>query len=296
MVVKGISVRGQIKLTLGLLSLTFLTLGFTGLKPFVIYGDDNRQDVYAVSSQALKTVADSTVAMIPNAALRSSAGSSNLTVLSATYGESYGLCSTEPFVDQPNAAMCSGFLVGEDLIATAGHCISDSECSENSFVFGYEMKDEATAPIQVPASEVYKCKQVIAREQTEGQDYALVQLDRPVKNHQILSLSTHPAQVNDPVIVVGHPAGLPTKIAGGAFVREVQDTFFVSNTDTYGGNSGSAIFNANTLEVVGILVRGEQDFERNVRDACNRSKKCSDTACRGEDSTQIKFISNLLPR
>lgn len=36
------------------------------------------------------------------------------------------------------------------------------------------------------------------------------------------------------------PAGLPTKIAGGATMRDASPNgYYVANLDTYGGNSGS---------------------------------------------------------
>ncbi|WP_420540401.1 S46 family peptidase (plasmid) [Paenibacillus polymyxa] len=46
--------------------------------------------------------------------------------------------------------------------------------------------------------------------------------------------------------------------AVGAAVRDnPPNAFFVANLDTYGGNSGSPVFNSDTHEVEGILVRGE---------------------------------------
>ena len=49
---------------------------------------------------------------------------------------------------------------------------------------------------------------------------------------------------------MGHPLGLPVKYAANASVREngVAD-HFVTNLDSYGGNSGSAVFNAATRVV-----------------------------------------------
>jgi len=57
--------------------------------------------------------------------------------------------------------------------------------------------------------------------------------------------------------------------------------WFVANTDTFVGNSGSGVFDANTKELVGILVRGAQDY---VADgSCNRVNVCPNDGCRGED-------------
>ncbi len=82
------------------------------------------------------------------------------------------------------------------------------------------------------------------------------------------------------------------KIAGGAKIRSVRDQYFIANLDTYGGNSGSAVFNSSTGEVEGILVRGEVDYI--FDNGCRRSKKCTNDGCRGEDVTRIKQTFSYL--
>ena len=62
--------------------------------------------------------------------------------------------------------------------------------------------------------------------------------------------------------------------------------------DTYGGNSGSPVFNAATHEVEGILVRGETDFTSNG--TCNVSLVCPTSGCRGEDVTRATEFAGLL--
>src|SRR5262249_37357901 len=95
------------------------------------------------------------------------------------------------------------------------------------------------------------------------------------------------------VHVIGHPSGLPAKFAGGAAVRNNQpNAFFVANLDTYGGNSGSPVFNSDTHVVEGILVRGDADFVQ--QGACSVSLICPTTGCRGEDCTRtIEFATNI---
>jgi V8-like Glu-specific endopeptidase len=243
----------------------------------VIYGKDDRLDVFQVSDPAMLALADSTAAMIPRALL-------------TEQNQSVAIQSNEPYFSQPNAAMCSGFLVGPDLLATAGHCISDFDCANNAFVFNYKMAAPGVNPVSAVSDDVYTCKKVIARELTRAQDYALIQLDRPVVGHQAVTLATTPAKAGDSLVLIGHPSGLPTKIAGGASVRKDETGYFVANTDSYGGNSGSAVFNATTREVVGILVRGEEDFKYDNAGQCTRSNYCADGDCRGEDATHIQYI------
>jgi hypothetical protein len=78
--------------------------------------------------------------------------------------------------------------------------------------------------------------------------------------------------------MIGHPVGLPTKIAGGATVRDNSPpTHFLANVDAYGRNSGSPVFDAAGLRVEGLLVRGNPDFVLN--DDCFESFSCADSGC-----------------
>src|SRR5208282_5244757 len=129
----------------------------------------------------------------------------------------------EPFFEQGTGAFCSGSLVAPDIIMTAGHCVpSAEECASIKFVFGFAVKQKGVLPTSVPAGEVYGCKELIGREQIgTGADWALVRLDRKVAGHEPLKLNlTGKIENKTEVLVIGHPSGLPTKIAGGAHVRD----------------------------------------------------------------------------
>ena len=273
-------------------SFLFVNSAFSVYKPRVIYGEDNRVDLYKVKDQAVVDVARSTAAMFAKSKLVKIGNLFHLT--SGKFGDQFKLCSNEPYYNQPSGAMCSAFLVGPDMLATAGHCISSSDCNAMAFAFGYAMRSEMEAPQTLPEEDVYFCKAVVSRELTSNQDYSLVQLDRPVRGYDVLKLAQQDAQTNDSLMVVGYPSGLPTKVAGGAQVRSQKGAYFVANLDTYGGNSGSAVFNSETLEVTGILVRGEQDFRYDVKNQCYRSNVCDSASCRGEDATNISYITKAL--
>ena len=68
--------------------------------------------------------------------------------------------------------------------------------------------------------------------------------------------------------------------------------FFNANLDTYGGNSGSAVFNASTGEVEGILVRGATDYVRNG--SCQVSNRIGNNSGSGESVTKITNIKELM--
>lgn len=270
------------------MSALFLNTAFGVYKPKVIYGQDNRHDLYEIQDEAVRKVFQSTTAMLYLRSL--TLEGSRYSVKTDVYGEEMQLCSSEKFYHQPAAAMCSGFLVGEDLMATAGHCINENNCDGMAFAFNFAMKSESQAPQSLDKDDVYFCSKVVAHELSRTVDYALVKLDRPVVGHEPLKLATQDAQALDNLIVVGHPSGLPTKVTVEAQVRSSNENYFVANLDTYGGNSGSAVFNAETLEVLGILVRGETDFRYDYAQKCYVSNVCEDDKCRGEDVTHISYI------
>ena len=276
----------------------------------LIYGSDDRLEEYQITDPCLLSVGDSTVALVPQADLTNN-GDGTYTFRSTypfTLAEWYQwidpigtgnpLCSDEPFRDQPAPASGSGFLVAEDIIITAGHLACDYDCSGGdalAIIFGFVMLDADTAVLTVDESEIYYCNEVLGR--TDGHpDWAIIRLDRPVTGHEPLPFRTSgEIPNNEPVIVIGHPYGVPRKYAGGATVRDNSGvTYFSANTDTYQGNSGSVVINANSLEVEGILFGGNVDW---VEDgSCDRSNVCPDSGCPGwEDITRITTISDFFP-
>lgn len=261
--------------------------------PSVIYGDDDRIDYYQIGDETTLHQADATVALVRTASLETLG---DLTTLKTTaYGSSMGLCATEPFYAQETLAYCSGSLVAPDIVLTAGHCLrSQTTCDSTKFVFGFRVGDPLTLPRQVPTEQVFGCKQLLHTiSEPTGEDFALVRLDRPVTHVKPLAYRTEGRlSVGDPLKVMGHPSGLPLKIAGGASVRAMKEQFLVANLDTYGGNSGSAVFNAVTGAVEGVLVRGEMDFT--YQNGCRVSNRCAADGCRGEDVTLFERVLPIL--
>lgn len=208
-------------------------------------------------------------------------------------------CEDERFVDQPNPGLCSGFLIADDLLLTAGHCARLPDfCSDYKWVFGFEYDSKSKkAGIDIPETDIYSCKKVISSDLSSyfNQDYGLVKLDRKVTNREPLEIRNDGlVDSNASLFVIGSPSGLPLKVADDAKVREnTHPFFFKTNTDTFQGNSGSAIFNAKTGVVEGILVRGENDFTVNERKRCIESNKCKENECRGEEVTRLTAIPEI---
>ena len=272
------------------------TLTATASMDKVVYGDDNRLDVFETTDATQLKLASSTAALVKSYSVGQSRNG-----MSKLSGGSLDVCSDDKFDGQMTAAFCSGFLVnheGKQYMVTAGHCItSASSCKGTKFVFDYAVTEAGQKEHTVSTSSVYSCKKLVDRQLNRGDqnDYAVIELDREVTDREALTVRTSGKVANgDEILVIGHPSGLPTKIAGDAFVRNNNPAkYFSTNLDTFGGNSGSAVFNARTGEVEGILVRGETDYTyRTGPDGkrCKTAYKCDMDGCRGEDVTRTTSI------
>lgn len=236
--------------------------------PKVIYGTDDRKDVYQETDAGVVSLAASTCALI-TASRFTDNGNGTVTIATSAYrplGSSIPPCAGEPFGTQPVAAFCTGFLVGSDLVATAGHCYDTSDLPSTRFVFGFVMQDASTPVTTVNLDRVYSGVEVVGHQLAGDLDYSVIRLDRPVTAPGAKPLAIRrsgAASINTPVGVIGYPAGLPKKIAFGQSTRiseDPSDGYFIANLDTYGGNSGSPVFNQDTHLVEGILVRGQTDY------------------------------------
>jgi V8-like Glu-specific endopeptidase len=266
----------------------------------VVYGEDDRLDLFEVTNSMHLKLAKSTAAMIPN---RNVSIRNDVATLRGGTLEGSGICSDAKFAKQITPANCSGFLVGEDLLVTAGHCISsESKCRSYKWVFDFavEQAGDAEGSFKLPSSQVYGCKEIVEQEYGYGtsDDYALIRLDRKVTDRDPLEVRTSgKVKTGTDLLVIGHPTGLPSKVAGGAWVRDNSNKlYFSSNLDTFGGNSGSAVFDAATGVVEGILVRGERDYKTITQNGkrCRVPNTCTDKGCRGEDVTRITNIKKLM--
>ncbi len=269
-----------------------------GPEPKVVYGTDDRIDVYAETDPDRLTWAASTCALVTSNRLQQQ-GNGSYTLSTGSFSPG-GLtpCAGEPFATQPVSAFCSGWMAGDDIIVTAGHCYDSSDLSGTRFVFGFDMINATTPDLSFTSDQVYTGVEILGRALSGDDDYAVIRVDRtitapgaqafPIRREGVVPVGTA-------IGVIGHPSGLPKKIAFGAAtaVRANSNAgYFVANLDTYGGNSGSPVINAVTGVAEGILVRGETDY---VSDGnCGRSNVVSNSGGRGEDVSKTTRFMQLI--
>ncbi len=287
-------------------------ISFTNTKP--IYGGESRVDWGAVEGTEFEENGKASVALFFEALTATTQQLFKST--SSTLEESQSLCPDERFANQLATASCSGTLIAPDIVLTAGHCVQEyrKDCEHDPvpyakdiyFVFGYHASSKHDRGRDTFVKrQIYRGKRALggACKSTGGDDWAMVQLDRPVPS----TLATPVGKIrktkipaNTEVYVIGYPSGLPLKKAGTAKVsKNSARAFFVADLDTFGGNSGSGVFDAASHELVGVLVRGATDYYEDPQ-GCRRAYRCKKIVkrpdsgdivdCSGEDVTRVEIV------
>lgn len=278
----------------------------------VQYGQDSRTEPFQHPDSKLKDMAASVGIFVRSDKVQTSGNSVSLEGYTLNemsemgwlvQGANVPMCSDELFTSQIAPGYCTGFLVGEDILVTAGHCLQRTSCADASILFGFQM--ESSDSISALSKEnLYKCKAVLAQEipnpDNQYLDYAIIQLDRSTRRPGLgyVTEDRLPAQSN--VAVLGYPSGLPLKIASNAFVmsNDIEVPYFVANLDTFGSNSGSPVINMDTYQVEGILTSGTTDYVLSDDGSCVQVNRCPEgggTNCGGENATKMARLTEKIP-
>ena len=259
----------------------------------VIYGEDDRREVFNHPSEDLRSIARSSiVALIPTSRIDrdDATGKYQLRTTSLKaelmVSDELVLCDDEPFANQPVAASCSGVLISEDLVLTAGHCISEwRPCDSFRYVFNYFL-DGPNELAFIGDEDVYSCARVVLESDAPTNaltpDFAIIELDRPIAGaHAPVTIRPAIALSNgDPISMIGFGSGLPAKIDSGAFIadaRAAYGDYFVANLDAFGGHSGSATFDEDG-RLAGILLGGRvPDYAPSPGEDCARPNAFDDS-------------------
>jgi V8-like Glu-specific endopeptidase len=246
----------------------------------VIYGKDNRQEITSVESEFIKQAAKTVAGKILFSSLTPSlTNDSAFDFAHETLATNDQVCEDEPFAKQFVLSSCSAFLLGPDLLVTAGHCMENwLDCRTSAWIFDYTQGTN-----EIHRKDVYRCREIVVRALTKNRktmsDYAVIRLDRKVEaDRKPVRYRTDKKRVklSTPLSVIGHPMGLPMKYADGAKVKgwnwidlilpvrgiRHRKFYFTTNLDTFAGNSGSPVFNMKDKQIEGILVEGADDLKR----------------------------------
>ncbi len=266
-----------------------------------IYGNDDRLTV-GESKKCVKDLAQSVAAMVIEDDLDFTQVDKVIAKFE-TLEKKQDLCPDERFAKLPALAYCTGFLVAENLLVTAGHCItSQVMCDISYWVFDYKQESEvAQNTMSFPKKDVYRCKKIISRQNEPllGTDFSLIELERKVADRKPLKYrKANKIADGASVFSLSFPSGVGlTYIPNAKVQNNTAEYFFETNLDTFHNSSGSPVFNKRTHEVEGILVRGATDYVFDEINKCNRLHRCDEKIggedCEGEAVVRMTAIPEL---
>ncbi|MEM6319081.1 MAG: serine protease [Bacteroidota bacterium] len=209
-------------------------------------------------------------------------------------GDGKKICGTQNFAEQRSAyCLGTGFFMGERgsamnplRLITAAHVLvppfNELKNFSEELLFvrnfkvsskgGNKMTHIITADkkdIYKPTFQHFKKGESLKYELTStGADWASLEVEGAYGNDLPdagLVINSNPTMITkgQGVYCLGHGLGLPLKMVYNGKISKgvnVNGDFFECNLDLFSGNSGSPIFDCCTHQVIGMLVRGEEEF------------------------------------
>lgn len=177
--------------------------------------------------------------------------------------------------DVSDVRWCSGTLIDNDLLLTAGHCFSQSPDDWtvpriNGTGDAIARADIATNMhvnfnYQRDATGVLRTEQQfpilgLVEDQLDDLDYAIVRVGgNPGQIFGRTAIAAADAGIGNTICIIGHPDGRPKVIEAGPATEYKTSRIYYNEIDTLGGNSGSGILVNPEGALVGVHTNGGCD-------------------------------------
>lgn len=272
-----------------LLSMTVFHLLFSVVSQAAVYDADKRFEVTDAEVLAEPQILQASKAvgiMIQPAQAVDVSGEFAKFAFSLKKKPKVDYCPSTRFRDQRTLGFCTVFLINNDTVATAAHCLKDVVSCEQTklymtFKYDYLHQDRAIDTqdgLALRTDDVYQCRNILIRqypsEVGSTYDFAVIRLDRPVRSIKPLAVAQQNAVASDELFSITHPEGLPKKVAfGGKFLsvasyESSNPLSFFNSVAGAPGSSGGPVFNRKTLKVEGIYLSSEDQFQFNEKQNC----------------------------
>jgi len=278
------------------------------------WGKDDRREIYQ-GDRGLRNAALSVVALVPWTKLSETQNGYELHNSSDTL-RSNNWCAEEPFSQQAIAASCTGFLIDKNRIVTAAHCVKNRrdnlKVKDFAAIFSFTNSKPTRSNLDnhskwtFLSENVFPLKELIAYEKIDAIniDWAVVELDKN-RNEQYpsapeIQLAYDQPKITDPLIIIGHPLGLPKKFSVGTRIQKhiSDESIFRVAIDAYQGDSGAPIFTRKNkeLQLVGLMTAGGKD--NRISNNCRISATCKaqdgSQRCAGEIVVPINRVQDKI--
>lgn len=243
-----------------------------------IFGVDDRVDFHEIKEDRIKELSKSLPGLVLKDKVEKLANG-DFRLIGKSIKAYFNFCDEANFSSQPFNANCSSTLIDSDKILTAAHCIDENDKGEFSIhnyyvVFDYKKEYPLQTEYIIPKENVFEIEKKLHFDfdptmGKSGLDLAVLKLKRKTSRKPI-KLNFNP-QVGDDLVVLGYPLGVPQKKAEDGRIGSINNktNSFRHDLDTFSCNSGSGIINLNTLEVIGVHVRGTGTNYKKYGKTCN---------------------------
>jgi hypothetical protein len=213
----------------------------------------------------------------------------------------YAICDTSQkwkYWKNPCLAFGTAIPITRNIVLTAGHCLKKTGLKDFYLVLGYADTAPGLNHFDFDTSNIYRGIQIIdlADDSTQpNNDYCFILLNKnlPVLG-VLINRQNRTGVIEKDYYMVGYPLGIPEKISLGHLLsHDAGKDAYLLYIDSFGGNSGSPVFESKTDSLVGMLNHGENDFLFQPDIDCKSFLFCSTAPCRGE---KVESIAALLSK